>query len=199
MSQLEAVVACSTATVTIGEGDRKRDVELKVFPGNGLATVSTVEEGARFVGTVTALNVRQPKFKLKAAFVADFNTAEWREVEEGADAAYQAALHAEDPDDPAILKPGRGTKYVTVDRLRIAFTPDLATRSVSLHTGLGTPRLIGQARNVGDDDTETNLELRRLWTARFSGPDLSQELTEAAGNVWRAARDARARTEVQHG
>ncbi|MFG3342395.1 hypothetical protein [Glycomyces sp. NPDC048151] len=197
MNQIGAVIAPSTETVTIGEGDRERQVRLRVFAGDGLVTVSTTGGEPQFAGTVSALHLRRPQFRVETEFAPAFTTDERRDVREAAYAAYEAAMAAlkaaapAEPAPPLILAPGKDSTVLTVDGLRIAFTPDTAHRAVSLHTAVGSPRYIGQARRVGDaGDAETELWLKSVyWAARFGGSDLSQEIKEAAGNVWRSSRD----------
>jgi hypothetical protein len=198
VNQIGAVVAPSTTRVTIGECDREREVQLRVFAGDGLVTVSTVGGEPRFAGMVSALSLRRPQFRVEPEFVAEFSRTERVQIREATDAAYQAAQSAlkasapATPQTPRIVAPRKGSTHITVDGLKIAFTPDVASKSVSLHTAIGSPRYIGQARNIGEaDDAAAELWLKSVhWAARFGGSDLSQEIGEAAGNVWRAARDA---------
>ncbi|MEU6246443.1 hypothetical protein [Glycomyces sp. NPDC047010] len=196
----------STTTVTIGDGDRERVLALKVFASSGLATVSASEDAPEFLGTVTGLNTREGHFKPKAVVAGEFTQIECTALCQAADAAYQAAqanLRAAslvDPAGPPILAPRAGSTYLTVDGLKIAFTPDTGNGSVSLHTGTGSPRNIGQVRSLGGaGDAQAVLWLAGYWGFRFGGDDLSRELKEAAGNIWRAARDATTPSEVQHG
>jgi hypothetical protein len=205
VNPIGAVIPPTTKRVAIGEGERERDVDLRVFAGDGLVTVSTVEEKPRFIGVVSALNLRRPQFRVEAHFIAALNRDDRRQVREAADAAYQAAQAAAKssapaaPASPPTIRPGPGTKYVTVDGLKIAFTPDIKHRAVSLHTGIGSPRYIGQARNIGEvNDAETELWLKDLWHTRFGGPDPSQEIKEAAGFIWRAAQHQRIARTVPH-
>jgi hypothetical protein len=199
VNQIGATVKPSTTIVTIGAGERQREVALRVFPGDGLVTVSTVGEQPQFVGTVSALNLRKPQFRVDAAFIVAFNRDDRKEVREKSDQAYQGAqaamrAAASEPEGPPTTPPGPGTKYIVVDGLRIAFTPCVEHRTVTLHTGIGSPRYIGQARNLGDDDADTKLCFKDLWGGRFGDPGPSQDITEAAGNIWRAARDGEGAT-----
>lgn len=205
MNPIGAVSPPTTKRVRIGEGERTRDVDLRVFAGDGLVTVSTVEEQPRFVGTVSALNLRRPQFRVEPEFIVPFNQDDRRQVREAADTAYQAAQAAAKssapaaPAAPPTIAPGPDTKYVTVDGLKLAFTPDIEHWAVSLHTGIGSPRYIGQARNIGEvDDAETDLWLHDLWHARFGGSGPSQDIKEAAGFIWRAVRDQRTARKVPH-
>jgi hypothetical protein len=138
VNQIGAIFKPSTTIVTIGEGERQREVALRIFPGDGL-------------GTVSALNLRRPQFRVEAAFIVAYNRDDRKEVREKSERAYQeaqAAMRAAaagEPEAPPTTAPGPGTKYIVVDGLRIAFTPCIEHQTVSLHTAIGSPRYIGQA------------------------------------------------------
>jgi hypothetical protein len=203
MSLIGAKAAASEETVTIGSGERERTVRLRVFPGDNLVTVATVGERPRFLGMVSSLNSR-PQFQVEHEFAPEFTAQERREVREAADKAYRAEMKAlakpSKPAGPPLVPPGGVTRYFTVDDLKLAFTPDIANRSVSIHTGIGTPRFVGQVLGIDDtDDDKSVLWFKDLWSARFDLPGPSQDIKEAAGNVWRAAREAQAVRGAPHG
>jgi hypothetical protein len=164
---------------------------VELHPTDRTAIIHTDTEPPSYAGRVVGLGTGRPRCLLEAEFTEEIPGQCRRVLRQAAVELNRAGLT---PSTPAVELPeaqarSKDASCLNIQDVKLAFTVDLEHHAVSVHTGVGPPKYVGQVIHIGDG-LKTQFRLHPAWVGSFGEQDCRDDIRDAGVFQWHAKRNA---------